>query len=429
MQFLKASTDQAARLMSGNYNAATTQRHHINDVRFSFYNHAPLLEALGYIWDDKAGFIRDPKNPNPRAVDLSALPKRPDKSALIIASGPTLDEALPYVKDWKGEIICCTSHAPTLVYHGHPPEHIMAFDCDCNPGELQIPGSWADHNTYLHIHPGVNPELVRWWPGKISLFRKLQPQTPFYAQEQAMGYSTLGTKEGHRFKGGISGEDDGTLLIKAQIPSLACATPAQMAVCKHLQYGQQVLVGADFSFPFDRPRFCSWIWNGKAWKENPAAPLDEYATASMNSGDPMIETQYGGLKTTQMLVFYSHQVVVGWRLFELDVVNSSHVGLLRMFPHVPFQEVLRRQNKGVKGFNLKKIRTVSEEHLARQNIYIINVGKGIIPHEYQDPLFEIPKALRNIKQQLEQAGKGDELDVDANMRRIRRLFKKVSHAS
>lgn len=398
LQAPKTRTDEAARLVAGTYNQSTEERHFINEIRFSFYNHAPILEAI------ESG----------RAVDLVKLPKQPDKCALIIGSGPTLNPVLPSLKYWKGDIICSTSQATTLIYHGREPEHIVALDPDSNPEELAA-DIWKGRQSVLHIHPGVNPDLVRFWKGPISLFRKLQPQTHFYAQEQNIGYGTLGVDEGLRYDG-----SKGEPLIKGQIPMLAHVVPAEICIGKHLGYRQMYLVGCDLSYPGKIDRFTMWRYENDAWKEYPPEPLGQRET------DPVVETEYDGLLSTPMMIFYSHQVVIAWRLTETNIVNTSQEGLLRVFPYKAFDEVLHRQNKGVKAFNLKQIRKVSEEYLARQNIYFLIIGNGVMPHEFKDPLHEIPRMIAQIKETLEKQGKGDQLDVEANMQRIKRLFKKVA---
>jgi len=399
----KANTDEVARLKATSFNQLTERRHMINDIRFSFYNHAAIIRAI------KSG----------QAVDLSKIPKRKDKPVLIVGSGPTLNEALPLVKDWQGDIICSTSQATTLVYFGHPPEHIVALDPDSRADELKA-DTWKGRNSILHMHPGISPDLLEMWEGPISLFRKLQPQTPFYDNAQKIGYGTLGPIEEGHFQG-----DKGDSLITSTIPMLACVIPAQIWIAKQLGYRQQFLVGCDFSFPEDIDRFTLWDWNGKKWvKHEPSSIF----TKQRSERDPIIETEFEGLKSSSLMVFYGHQTVIAWRITEANIVNTSNKGFLQMFPYAPIEKVIRKQGQGIKGFNLKKIREISEEHLAKQNIYFLRVGKGIMPHEYKDPLFEIPKAIKNIKAALEKQGKGKDFDPEANMRRIKKLFKKVANA-
>ena len=400
----KVRTDEIVRTASDEFNKQTDSRHYYNEVHFSFHNHREIMDALD----------------SGRAVDLANVPKRKRKSVMIVGSGPTLNEVLPLVKDWEGDIICSTSQALTLMAWGHTPEHIVALDPDSHSLELEPLEVWEGKETILHTHPGVTPELVQNWKGNLSLFRKLQPQTAFYAGEQAIGYSTLGPIRDGRYWG-----NEAPLSITAQVPMLACVLPAQMAVAKHIGYSQMVLVGADFSFPGDVQRFTAKTWKDGQWIECPLLSLDDYYKQELAGADPMLETELDGLKSTAMQIFYSHQAVIAWRVIEASVINASHAGLLRMFPYVPIEEIVRRGNKGVKGFTLPQIRKVAEEHLARQNIYFLYIGNGVMPHEFKDPLHDIPLILPQIQAQLEAQGQGIVIDVEANMKRIKRLFKKM----
>jgi len=404
----KVRTDEIVRAQAGQFNSKTGERHYRNEVEFSFYNHREIMDAL------ESG----------RAVDLAQVPKQKDKNALILGSGPTLDAALPLMKDWEGDIICSTSHASTLLAHGRVPEHIIALDPDCHINELKA-DTWEGRNSILHLHPGVTPDLVRGWKGRMAVFRKLQPQIGFYGHEQAMGYSPLG-----EFRDGRYHCNEAPLGVTAQIPMLACALAAQISLAKILGYRQLALVGADFSFPGEKHRFSSQRWEDGQWvTHHPVSVANLVETQEPGCVDPVVETEFDGLLSTPMQIFYMHQAVIAWRITEKDIVNTSDKGLLRMLPYVPLEDVIRRGNKGVKGFNYKQICRVSEEHLAKQNIYFLYVGAGVMPQEFKDPLHEIPNALKQIKATLTAQGKGDDLDLEANMKRINRLFKKVADAS
>lgn len=397
----KARTDEHSRLTSDVFNRNTTVRHYVNEVHFTFHNHHLIKDMI------ESG----------RAIDLVDLPKRKGKSVMIIGSGPTLDDAIAFLDEWEGDIICSTSQATTLLAAGIVPDYIVALDPDSNPEELKTPSTvkWEDTKARLVFHPGVCTDLVEWWPGKVALFRKLQPQQTFYAGEQATGYSGLGPKEGARYIG-----EKADLWIKAQIPVLACAVPAQICVAKHLGYRQQVLVGCDFSMPGDQARFTgvSISADGTAWVPGKPPPIE----FDSESEDSIVETEYG-VKSTTMQIFYSKQAMIAWRIVEGDIINSSNQGILRMFPYHPIHEIVKRGNKGVKGFNRKQIMRVSEEHLAKQNIYFIKVGTDAwIPQEFSDPMHDIPKMMKDAKRTLAAKGQGDDLDIEANMKRFRKLF-------
>ena len=407
MDLMKGRTDEVVRTIAGQFNEKTGERHYKNEVQFSFYNHGEIMEAFA----------------SGRAMDLVNVPKRKDRSVLIIGSGPTLDDALPLLKDWRGDVICSTSQATTLIAWGCEPDHIVALDPDSSPAELAA-DTWEGRKSILHIHPGVMPDLIKWWRGPLAVFRKLQPQTPFYGNEQAIGYSPLGPIRDGRYWG-----NETTTAITGQVPMLACVLAAQISIAKHLGYKQQVLVGCDFSYPGDRVRFTSRAWADGQWVEHKPLPLEEYSQQPGADVDPVYETELDGLKTTPVQTFYAHQTVIAWRLTECNIVNAFPQGMLRMFPSAPIEQIIRRGNKGVKGFNLKQLREVSEEHLARQNIYFLYVGDGLMPHEFKDPLHEIPRMMPQLKRQLASAGRADELDVEENMKRIKRLFAKVMNAS
>jgi len=407
MDLPKVRSDEVSRHSSGMFNENTAGRHYANEVQFSFHNHREIVNAF------EEG----------RAVDLADLPKQKEKSVMIIGSGPTLDKALPFLKDWKGEIICSASQAATLIAWGRDPEHIVALDPDSSLAELRV-DTWEGRNSILHLHPGVMPDLVRGWKGKLAFFRKLQPQNTFYGIEQQTGYSPLGPFREGRYWG-----NESKPYIRSQVPMLACVLAAQICIAKQLGYRQQILVGTDFASIGDQLRFTSRSWDGSAWIEHKPVSLEGYSSQLGAENDPMIEIEIDGLKSSATKIFYAHQTVIAWRLTECDIINAFPEGFLRMFPSRPFEEIMRRGNKGVKGYNLKQIRAASEEHLAKQNIFFFNVGDGIMPHEFKDPLHDIPKALADVKKILEAQGRGDQLDINANMKRLQNLFTKVLHAT
>ncbi|KKM00854.1 hypothetical protein LCGC14_1800280 [marine sediment metagenome] len=396
-QTATVNIDDAARLKATKFNEATSNRHMANEVRFSFYNHANILKAF------KDG----------RAKDLKDAPKVKDKPILIIGSGATLDEAWPLIQKWEGAIMTSSSQATTAIYYGKEPDYIVSLDPDTGPSEFQV-DTWEGRKSVMIIHPGVMPEMFNFWKGPLYLFRKMQPQTPFYANAQKMGYQTLGIKD----KGRYANAQVETL-ITTEIPMLACVIAAQICIAKQLGYNKQFLVGADLSFVDNRDRFIRWDYMNGKWQNTDMG-------IHKNQGvDP--DLMIGNLKSTRMMVFYAHQIVTSWRITQADIINTNNQGLMETFPYCPLEIVVANQGKGIKGYSEQKRCEVSEEYLARQNIYFIGVGeKGIMPHEFQDPISEIPKMLRKLKAALTAQGKGDDLDIDKNMERFNKLFKKVT---
>ena len=406
---------EVARLKADTYNVATRGKHMHNEIRYSFYNQNNILKAMGYKYDKKAkGWLKC--DDSPRAIDLRDAPKHKDKPILIIGSGPTFDEFAPLLKDWEGDTMVSTSQAATCVYLGKEPTYIMALDPNSNYEEMQV-DTWKNRKSILIIHPGVDPSLFEQWKGPIYLFRKLQPQTPFYDTVQKVGYSTMGEKQFDTW--GFNSN----VLIKGQIPMLACVLAAQICAAKQLGYGRQYMVGADMGMPDNRDRFTSWAYKRGKWVASRPHSVVEWArlVKAWDRGDQAIISM-SGVPTSIMFIFYSHQIITAWRLTEADIVSASGKGIIKLFPTATPEEIVRKQGAGIKGFNKKKMRMITELYLARQNIYFIYVGNGLMPHEFKDPLHDVPRMLDEIEGALNAQGKGELLDKAANMRRISKLF-------
>ena len=398
--------EDIARLKANTFNSATNTKHYDNEVRFTFHNHEHILKAFR----------------NGRAKDLSEAPKAKGKPILILGSGPTLDAAWPLIQKWKGDIMVSSSQATTAVYYGKEPDYIVSLDPDTPPSEFRA-DTWKGRKSAMIIHPGVMPDTFDFWKGPLYMFRKLQPQTPFYAGAQRVGYSTLGNIEKGRYN-----PEKAKALITTEIPMLACVLAAQICVAKLMGYGQMFLVGADLSFPGNKDRFIRWDYIDGEWKSTDAGTPD-YAHLEDLYHSPAVAI--GGINTTVMMAFYAHQIITSWRITEADIVNTSNLGLMRSFRYCPLEKVVSRQGRDIKSYSLKKRILVSEEYCARQNIYFVRVGKqGIMPHEFQDPITEIPKMLTKLKHALTANGRGDDLDIAKNMKRFNRLFKMVAkHAA
>jgi hypothetical protein len=55
--------------------------------------------------------------------DMRNLPRLNGDPVLVLGSGPSLDDMLPYLKDWKGKIACSTSHLSLLEYMEIEPDY------------------------------------------------------------------------------------------------------------------------------------------------------------------------------------------------------------------------------------------------------------------------------------------------------------------
>lgn len=89
------------------------------------------------------------------------LPKDIHKGpCIIIGSGCSLNDALPYLEGWKGGIICTSSQASTLMYYKAPPTQILNFDSFVNVPEFDAK-RYSYNKTVMITWPGINP-IIHW---------------------------------------------------------------------------------------------------------------------------------------------------------------------------------------------------------------------------------------------------------------------------
>ena len=382
------------------YNAATRTRHLANEVCWSFYNHHQIMENIK----------------NGSGMDLTDVPKRQQESIMIIGSGPSFDRVAPYLKDWEGDIMCSTSQAATCVYFGKDPKYIVALDPNSTEMELMA-DTFFGRDCTLVVHPGVKPDLIDFWKGQTFYYRKIQPQTPFFANTQRLGYS--GSGEEHR------------ILIKESVIMLACVLAAQVCIANILGYKRMFLVGADFGCPGGQTRFTQYDYKYEkkifAPGNAPEMALDGQGDWVKKTPSPMTNAFNivgdNGCLTAGLHAFYKQQFATAWRILKGDFINVSSDGLLYEWPQADIKDVIRNQGRDIKGFNQKKIVQVADEYLATHNVYIIEVYNGVSVFQFKDPLKEIPIKMDEMVTIMKPRDPNFKLDKRANMIRIQRILK------
>ena len=317
----------------GQFNAATERGVVTLEMIYSHFNHKniwtefhpeywttkSLMGSIGRLlrlhWE--ARFYK-----RGQAKDLGALddgtPKGP---AIIIGSGPTLDVALPMLKDWKGAIFCNSSHASTLIYHGRHPDFVDIADCRVTEEELHAP--WDYKKTAWIINPGIHPRLIDFWKGQTYYYRIYEPFYDFYGKIQPRVYGSF---------------------IRTQTFPFGSQPPMAISHATALGYSPIFLLGCDFGFPGSIDRFTAWRKpKGKKWQEYPPTTI----TAQRKF---LIETE-NGVPSIALHVFYRDQM---FRVIALDVPQifycsvDGQQGIItpEQMPHVDFREVMETQGLG-----------------------------------------------------------------------------------
>ena len=428
----KRQEDMAAPA-SSLYNLHTTRKHLFNEIHSSFENYSVMMN----------GFFSG------RMFDLGDIPKVKNEPIILIGSGASLDDAWPDLKRWKGDIMVSTSQATTCLYHGIEPKYIMALDPDSNMEELAA-DTWEGRKTILIAHPGVNSDMFNqytfksvndkfarrengeFWKGRIALFRKLEPQTPFYANTQKVAFSRFETKGTWEAGGRVLNI---SALIKTEIPMMGCVLNCQLMAAGLLGYNPIYLVGADFGFYQDRERFKAWHYKREVDQQTQQVKKEGWVADEVRSIAGMGERPKfaefmktdSGITSAEIMMFYKRNFMNTVRLELLQVIVTTPSTLIE-FPFCPIKIVVDQD--GVMGGELKGISkgdiiNVTEEYLARQITYLIHFkGAGVQFTEFTEGTGGIMTYLREGIER----GVGN-LDYNRTIREIQRLARYSKYMS
>ena len=366
-----------------------------------------------------------------RARDISDEPKAIKENGesmpcFIIGSGPSLDDAIEYLKDWKGGIICSTSHAVTLMHLGIEPTHIVALDPFSWWEEIKSI-DWTKTKTKLVTHPGVMDTLVTNWPNELLMYieNNGHPDS-FYATTQKRMYS-------HR---------EGSLrfatfyyYIRTEVTLFASSPPLQLFIADILGYGTMFLSGVDFGFHTDKRRFTSWDKNEQGeWVEekHPFTP------------SPTMVKCNNGLYSEPIHVYYKKNFLSAWVLSGKTIYTTDH-GIITEIPYADVKAVVKRQGYGYPKQHPYFISDRAETYLAMVGAFVIETDRGKSFVECMNPLIDMPTFMKGISRryicdvcqtklmnsddsiqegvECPQCKKGKmtqevHIDVDANMKRI-----------
>ena len=456
------NSESSIRSNSSTYNEGTKAKQLIHEEYNSAYNHGEILRRI------EAGTARD-INEEPKVSRYTGC--------FIIGSGGSLDSSLPLMKDWRGGIICTTSHALTFMRFGIEPTHILALDPFCAMDDIRGV-DWSKTRTKLIAHPGVWPSLIHEWPNEILLYiENVGDPNSFYATTQRHQYTK---RKGDRDWAEFS------LLIRTDITLFACSPPAQMFAADRLGYKTIFLAGCDFAFVDGKARFTNYtvknhkgpqlvqtgnappitVDDGIEWEkhEHPFDDSGEELTKPLveaGTGDPevkklpddqttLVRTNTGILSNQHML-YYKKNMISAWRL-SLQNAWTTDKGAIEEMPYMSAAKVVATQGMKAKPRKPEWIKKTTERYLATIDAWVTegeNNGLNFI--ESSDPEKDIGEYMLKMSRKYHCGNcnlqafaedpkdhTGDEcprcktapglvrshgIDIDANMKRLRGLLK------
>ena len=387
------------------------------EYRNSFFNHLPVVletlpvgpEVIGW---DLVQVEVDPHDPAKlerkaikslrahNAQDVSKDRLAEQEPCIIVGSGPSMNDAIPYLKDWKGGLICSTSQATTLVGCGAPPTHIVAYDVMTSQKELDAIDDWNKYRSVLVTHPGVNPSVIDYWKGRKLYFRSMDTNNFFFMNILPLAYGDI---------------------IPSQMFLFSCSIAAQMSIANALNYSPIFFVGCDFIN--DRYRKM-WYENGE-WKRE--APRDKKL-----EGGKLDIIAANGERSNPLQVFYKRSVLAVWRIDRSQCIMTSPRSIITEMPHANIRAVIAEQGNGFESmyFTEDQIKDASELYLARFNQFMVafeQAGVRVIEsHAGENWEEDVLKYLHYLGEQTKAIRGAPVLDIEKNMARFRALKAKLA---
>lgn len=297
-----------------------------------------------------------------RARCLSECP--PSRGpAIVIGSGSTLDGVIDRLKDWKGAIICGSSHGPTLVHHGCPPTFVACLDPRVAPDpELDVPDGGWDQTLYLAHVSSPKPYFDKWFSqtSRIAyVFRILEPTLPWYTKHLLWAYPWI---------------------KKGMLPFIDSIS-SNISLAAKMGYDPLFCIGVDYG----GPRFQQSNWTGKEWQVAAPSGTTPLAYKDLVTGErcePIVGV--GGLTTDAGMTYAKRGLLISSFMCLMDYRNPTRIYQMSKpsnvieFPFVSFEEVLEKQGQGFPWTPeyQKQVAETIEISLARTDTFMVPVEGG-----------------------------------------------------
>ena len=221
--------------------------------------------------------------------------------ALILGSGPSLDDILPFVNRFKGVVFASPSQLDILEKWEITPQYVVAVDSADNVGEEQIRPERDCYGMTLLTHPYISPKTLDAWHG-------------------AKRYFELQEADGSHFR-------DVYPWIKVGFPVCGSVNNIQCLVARWMGLGPIILAGVDYAFPEGRTR------------------AQDYRRRGPYIFDPkplqFCETKPGMTSASQETLFYKNLLLGIWKMYKLPLVQVGDKGACTEIPFIQPEDILK----------------------------------------------------------------------------------------
>lgn len=322
--------------------------HHSGDFQNSWRNVNLPIEALNVF--EHWSYFKDVSKRTPFLMEDRCKEPKP---CIVIGSGPSLDNALPYLKDWKHAIISSSSQLTTMAYYDVYPTYFASPDPKGHIEELTaLPPDKLDklHETTTFVQAPIGPYLYTdTWKGRIRWFLIFDPGKEWYANAIAPNFTWI---------------PESLLPFSANVPAL-------VAIAQYLNFAPLYLVGADFA----GKRYDNWMYDGE-WKESKGTTTEGNLGYQKNylgqHTDMNMQWAWRGMLCTLRLAI-NELKGVRWHIY----LCSQESALKEQLPYRDIKDVISRQGENEKmNWSKQKTRTAIDIALARFNTFCFGFHNG-----------------------------------------------------
>ena len=231
--------------------------------------------------------------------------------AIVVGSGPSLDQIAPMLPMWKGAIFCSPSHVHILdAVHRHP-EYLVAIDSSSDVAQKMSGVEY--YKTLLITHPSIDPQVLTAWGNRQKRY--------FLMKENGEWSDTLPIAYPW---------------IESRIPNFGCVANTCIFIAHSLGYSPIFLAGVEFAFndgveSFSRPNRIGSNWY------KPEEPK------KVDASKPWFTTE-NGVITSNTNIFYKSVFMANWKMFGMKLVTMAP-GILKEVPYADPETVIKAQGQ------------------------------------------------------------------------------------
>jgi len=289
-------------------------------------------------------------------------------SVLLIGSGPSLNDWEPYFKEWKGDIICSSSHLAYFEALGIKPTYCFIIDAD--PAMSYLVSEAKTKDITLITHPNMDPVVLAAWKGPKIYFRMFDPGDEFFKMVMPMMYSEFADFKAKKMYPGV----------KSYVLNSGNVTNCEIAMANFWQYKYIFLAGVDLGFPEgeieNQYRFIGYERKGKKFVREQPTPIPTQRVTLKGAN---------GVLTDTVSCFYKYSTMILWGMDNANIYSCSR-GILTELPYVSPEDAVKWQGEVPDSYvvpNKKKYK-LAQQYLQYRGIFIMKSEPKITKMKCKD---------------------------------------------